>query len=98
MNRTTLITALLLAGAAGFGCEKKPQNPPTPTTQQEVSQMVAETPSNDPSLPVAGEALAAADAAARAAMESAPPVAVAPEAQDTRSALSAILERQTTQR
>jgi len=97
MNRTTLITALLLAGAAGFGCEKKPQNPPTPTTQQEVSQMVAETPSSDPSLPVAAEALAAADAAARAATESAP-VAAAPEAQDTRSALSAILERQTTQR
>ncbi|GEM_PF-6007464 len=63
MNRLILITTLALAAAA-VGCDKRGQgpNPPTPQTQHELSVVMAETPAADPSLPVAAEALAKADA------------------------------------
>jgi hypothetical protein len=68
MNRLVWITAATALFAAG--CERKgpAPNPPTPTTQQELSLVMAETPATDPSLPSAAEALAAADAAAAAAV------------------------------
>jgi hypothetical protein len=64
MKFSLVLTTLLLAATLG-GCDKRGQgpNPPTPTTQQDLAAVMAETPAADPSLPPASEALAAADAA-----------------------------------
>jgi hypothetical protein len=70
MKSSILLAALAIAAAATtVGCEKRGQgpNPPTPTTQQELAAVVAQTPATDPSLPDASVALAAADAASAAA-------------------------------